>query len=113
MARLTSLRSPIPVLGAASAKGWADQRRGSSSDRGYGAAWQRARLRVLARDCGLCQPCKRLGHITPNCNEVDHIRNKAQGGTDDEANLQTICRPCHVAKTAAESRGAEWMEGAG
>jgi hypothetical protein len=35
--------------------------------------------------------------------EVDHIINKARGGTDDAANLQTICRACHAAKTAAES----------
>ncbi|MBF4406127.1 HNH endonuclease, partial [Vibrio anguillarum] len=36
--------------------------------------------------------------------DVDHIINKANGGTDDDANLQSICSPCHKEKTAKESR---------
>jgi 5-methylcytosine-specific restriction protein A len=35
---------------------------------------------------------------------VDHIVPKAEGGNDDEGNLQTICRACHAAKTADEAR---------
>ncbi|MGY6240757.1 HNH endonuclease (plasmid) [Burkholderia ambifaria] len=27
---------------------------------------------------------------------------KAEGGTDEHTNLQSICKPCHDAKTAAE-----------
>jgi 5-methylcytosine-specific restriction protein A len=39
--------------------------------------------------------------------EVDHIINIAQGGNDDDANLQALCVPCHKLKTAEESaRGA-------
>jgi 5-methylcytosine-specific restriction protein A len=35
--------------------------------------------------------------------EVDHITPKAEGGNDDEANLQALCSPCHAAKTKQES----------
>lgn len=34
---------------------------------------------------------------------VDHIKPKAERGSDDEANLQSICKPCHDAKTQAEA----------
>lgn len=68
---------------------------------------------MLERDAGLCQPCMRRGHITPNCRTVDHIVNKARGGGDNDENLQTICDgpgSCHQAKTRAESRGETWDE---
>jgi 5-methylcytosine-specific restriction protein A len=35
--------------------------------------------------------------------EVDHILPKSQGGTDDRANLQGLCRTHHSAKTMRES----------
>lgn len=74
----------------------------SRHERGYGTSWDKLRPGILRRDCGLCQPCRRRGVIKVG-NIVDHIVPKAEGGTDDESNLQTICHPCHVAKTAAES----------
>lgn len=55
----------------------------------------------------LCQPCQAEGRVTPAA-EVDHIVPKAKGGSDEMANLQAICRPCHQAKTdreAAEAQG--------
>lgn len=74
----------------------------SAGDRGYGAAWQRLRQRVLARDLGLCSSCARQGRTTAaSC--VDHIRPRAQGGTDDMSNLSSLCDPCHRTKTALES----------
>ena len=73
--------------------------RESRQSRGYGAAWDRTRARVLRRDDYLCQPCLRMhGRPTP-ASQVDHIRPKAKGGTDDDANLQSICRACHDEKT--------------
>ncbi len=36
--------------------------------------------------------------------ELDHIVNIAQGGNDDESNLQSLCVPCHKEKTLKESR---------
>lgn len=68
----------------------------------YGADWQRMRAAVLARDSALCQPCLRIGRLTPDCREVDHILPVAQGGTMHPGNLQVICHICHVAKTRRE-----------
>ena len=84
---------------------WGDARRGSSSERGYGWAWQQQRKRILSRDKGLCQVCLELGKYRPG-RDVDHKVAKANGGTDDDANLQTICPKCHAAKTAEEGRCA-------
>lgn len=57
----------------------------------------------MRRDCGLCQPCMRNGHVTA-AYAVDHKLNRERGGSDDESNLEAICRACHQAKTAEESR---------
>lgn len=78
--------------------------RESRHARGYGSVWDKLRLRILARDKRLCQPCKRKGRITAG-NEVDHVTPKAKGGTDDEANLECICTECHKAKTTRENGG--------
>lgn len=71
--------------------------------RGYGSAWDKLRLRILARDCGLCQcrECKRLDRIRL-ATQVDHIVPKAKGGTDDESNLQAINAECHARKTLTD-----------
>lgn len=84
--------------------GWAKTSTKSSTERGYGWKWQQQRKRILTRDCGLCQPCMRAGRAAV-AHEVDHIIQKASGGTDDDANLQSICIHCHKAKTAAERNG--------
>lgn len=76
--------------------------RESRHKRGYGTAWEKLRLRILKRDNYLCQPCKRTGRIH-TASEVDHRISKANGGTDDEGNLQAINAECHKAKTAEES----------
>ena len=84
---------------------WADRRRGSRHERGYGTEWDKLRQVILRRDAGLCQPCLRLGRTTLG-STVDHVVPKARGGTDAEANLQCICNDCHRAKTQAEANGA-------
>lgn len=81
----------------------------SRHKRGYGAAWDRVRKKVLDRDAGLCQPCRKLGKYT-TATEVDHITSKARAAQlrwsqeriDDPSNLQSICHPCHLEKSAAE-----------
>jgi 5-methylcytosine-specific restriction enzyme A len=77
----------------------------SRHERGYGTAWDKVRAHIIARDMGLCQPCKAQGRVTPIF-AVDHIKPKAIGGTDDPDNLQGICRPCHAAKTEREAAEA-------
>lgn len=103
MGRLTALKPRVAQLGARVAlPGWTDPARGTRHERGYGTAWDALRQSILERDKGLCVPCRTSGRVTPAA-EVDHLVNKAQGGTDEPANLQSICRACHKAKTARES----------
>ena len=68
-----------------------------------GRPWRRKREAVMKRDQYLCQLCKQMGRITEST-EMDHIVNVAEGGTDDESNLQSLCTPCHDAKSQAEAR---------
>ncbi|EGL7613700.1 HNH endonuclease, partial [Salmonella enterica] len=73
----------------------------SRHQRGYGSKWDSIRARVLKRDKGLCQLCLRAG-VVREAKTVDHIIPKAHGGTDADCNLQSLCWPCHKAKTARE-----------
>ena len=81
----------------------------SSSKRGYGYAWQKKRKLALARDHGLCLPCKRAGRVTL-ATQVDHVLSKAYGKRHGIAvaqiealgNLQSICAKCHDEKSAKE-----------
>lgn len=57
------------------------------------------RRSVEARDAGACAACRRDGRAW----HADHRRPLWAGGADDLANLQTLCVPCHRAKTAAEA----------
>lgn len=66
-----------------------------------GRPWRRIRQRILLRDRYTCQQCGYVGMDL----EVDHIVNVARGGSDDDSNLQALCKLCHKAKTARESRG--------
>ncbi|MBB5322325.1 HNH endonuclease [Marinobacter oulmenensis] len=84
------------------ASGWMNQDRGSSAERGYGGRWKRIRARIMRRDKALCQPCLAEGKVMPAV-AVDHIINKAEGGTDADENLQAICKRCHKLKTQQES----------
>lgn len=92
---------------------FADERRGSRHDRGYGKEWEVTRKRILSRDKGLCQPCLQAKRYRP-AKQVDHITNKAaaraMGWTpeqiEDDTNLQSICTTCHAEKTQAEAQSA-------
>ena len=86
--------------------GW---NKASRQERGYGAAWDRLRAVVLRRDNHLCQPCLRTGRPT-QATEVDHIKPKAEGGTNEADNLQAICSPCHAAKTKDEALRARGIK---
>lgn len=100
----TRLKCLRPSLITTWLGGWKpDTMRGNRHQRGYGAAWERLRLRILDRDNGLCQPCLANGRVHI-AQQVDHRTPKAAGGTDDPSNLQSICDACHRAKTSRESR---------
>ena len=77
--------------------------------RGYGSQWDKLRKVILRRDNGLCQHCAKDGKTT-KATDVDHIKPKAKGGTDEETNLQSLCRPCHDAKTAADEGRSKRIE---
>ncbi|WBM34138.1 HNH endonuclease [Pseudomonas sp. NY11382] len=64
-----------------------------------GRPWRRIRERILLRDQYTCCGC---GVVTQDL-EVDHIINVAEGGSDEDSNLQSLCVPCHQAKTAVEA----------
>lgn len=74
-----------------------DDRRGSSTQRGYGSQWQTFRRGYLAR----YPTCRQCGQPAT---EIDHIIPKRWGGTDDEANLQPLCKRHHNAKTQQERK---------
>ena len=100
MAKLPSLKSRIKphegrkmtsLAEATGSEGW-----GSG---GGGRPWRRKRETILLRDHYTCRTCGLVTHSL----EVDHIVNLAQGGTEDDSNLQALCIPCHKAKTTRES----------
>lgn len=67
-----------------------------------GRAGQENRERILKRDNGMCLHCLSAGKATI-ASEVDHIIGLAQGGTHDDANLQSLCHDCHATKTAEDN----------
>ena len=83
------------------------------------ARWQRVRRVVLDRDGWRCQSTLPNGEkcLRPGRLEVDHVVALHLGGAAWElANLQTLCRGCHIDKTTVENGGAaigvertEWM----
>ena len=66
------------------------------------ADWRAKRERILVRDAFVCQACHRV--TTGHDANVDHVVPLEDGGADHDANLQTLCRSCHGAKTRAEQR---------
>ena len=59
--------------------------------------WAHVRRQVLDRDGWRCRACGCFG------NEADHVRPLHKGGDPYAlANLQTLCRACHIEKTREE-----------
>lgn len=82
-----------------------DSRRKNDSDRHrheHTRRWQKLRL-IYLRANPLCIECKKQNKIVP-ASEVHHIVPIARGGTDDESNLEALCKSCHSKKTAEENR---------
>ena len=73
-------------------------RGGSLAKRMHWRRWKPLRAAILERDGYRCVKCGKAGRL-----EVDHIEPVESGGTDDPANLQTLCRDCHILKTRLEN----------
>ena len=82
-----------------------DDRRGSSTQRGYGYAWQQRRKAFIAAH----PVCVRCG-LRPTT-DVDHKVPRSRGGSDADSNLQGLCGFCHKQKTARERRGCKGVGG--
>ena len=80
---------------------WVSSKGKTAEERGYGHKWKKIRKQALVRDGYLCQECLKNDRLTV-ATDVDHVINKAQGGTDALSNLQCLCRPCHKIKTIKE-----------
>lgn len=86
---------------------WSNESRQS---RGYGTQWTKLREKVIARAKGLCENCERNGRVAMG-RDVDHVVSKArakvlgwsQSKIDNMQNLQLLCHPCHLKKTAEET----------
>ena len=67
-------------------------------------AWTKTRQLVLERDGYRCQKCGKAGRL-----EVHHVIELGAGGNNEQGNLTTFCRSCHIAhhRPAAPS---EWDE---
>lgn len=74
-------------------------------ERGYGAAHDRMRKRVLEEE-PLCRICLAAGRVTAT-SIADHILSKAKGGGDERGNYQGVCGDCHDIKTAEEAAQAQ------
>lgn len=66
------------------------------------ADWKAKRQRILLRDSYVCRMC---GVVAAGQGaHVDHVIPLEEFGTDDDANLQTLCSSCHGRKTRGEQR---------
>lgn len=75
-----------------------------SSARPSAEVWRRIRKRIFERDnytCGYCDA--RGGRL-----ECDHIIPVAAGGSHDDENLITSCKPCNQAKRSKVVSVEEW-----
>ncbi|MFN3375229.1 MAG: HNH endonuclease [Burkholderiaceae bacterium] len=72
----------------------------TATKRMTGRKLQAARAALFARE-PLCAECQRNGRVTLAAHR-DHIVPLAEGGADDDSNVQGLCVDCHDAKSKAE-----------
>ena len=63
--------------------------------------WGQVRRRVFERDGHRCVRCGRAGRL--ECDHKVSLEREPGQNPYDPAGLQTLCRPCHLAKTAEEN----------
>ena len=92
----------VPAIGGRCAEHRRPDTRPSTKRRVSRAVSDRLRRLVLARDDWTCQQCGRFDR-TGRSLEADHIVRLADDGEHTTRNMQTLCKPCHAAKTRAEA----------
>ena len=94
-------RTPSPVAGHGVAPTAARRRRCTPFQAKRIAAAQEWRCA-----CGCVDPSdlQRRGYLLDESYEIDHIRELAAGGSNDESNLQALLRTHHQAKSSAFAR---------
>jgi 5-methylcytosine-specific restriction protein A len=101
MSRLQSLKPRVQSLGTNRINSLSA--RPEAIERKRGGAGVKDRQRIRERDCYLCQECKRNGRVMVG-RVVDHIVPLWKGGSDDDANKELLCTPCHDVKTGREAK---------
>jgi 5-methylcytosine-specific restriction endonuclease McrA len=82
------------------------QKRQGTPPRLSGRRAQARADRIKLRDQWTCQACQK---VTTQL-EVDHRIPMSLGGSDEDDNLQSLCIPCHEAKSRRERHARERVE---
>lgn len=81
-----------------------NQQRGSATQRGYGSQWRRiAAAAVDTHRAEYGDWCPGWGVLPHHATDLtgDHKVAKANGGSDEPANVQVLCRGCNSRKHAS------------
>ncbi len=103
--RLRSLPNRVEVANVGLRYEPYERLRGSSTSRGYGYKWRKARERYFRRS-PLCVECAKHGWVT-EATDLDHIIPHKGNMTLfwDESNWQGLCHSHHSEKTSREDGG--------
>lgn len=84
---------------------WDDSNR-TTTQRGYGADWQRVRNAYIAEHPLCCDPMQLHTDRVVPADDVDHIIPLSEGGERLAwSNLRSVCRACHVRVTHGKKNG--------
>ena len=75
-------------------------------NRRYDHRWRKIRAAYVEAH-PLCEDCLARGRYTPVA-EVHHVIPLDHGGTHDESNLRSLCKPCHSRQSALD--GDRWRQ---
>jgi len=75
--------------------------RNPDSNKVYGRRWHTIRDLYISKH-PLCERCLQTGRLV-SAEEVHHIIPIDQGGTHDDENLMSLCKPCHSGITISET----------